>query len=67
MDIVQAFPYDIKIFIQNVSADRVTYGSDGPYQSAAVEQLKLRSIGLSEEDLRKGVQNERLKDLNIQK
>ncbi|MBR0161579.1 MAG: amidohydrolase family protein [Oscillospiraceae bacterium] len=53
VDIAQAFPYDIKIFINEVSADRVTYGSDGPYQSTAVEKQKLCSIGLNEEQLRK--------------
>ncbi|MDR2109908.1 MAG: amidohydrolase family protein [Spirochaetaceae bacterium] len=48
VDMAQAFPYDIKIFINQVSAARLMYGSDAPYQSAAVEQLKLREIGLSD-------------------
>jgi predicted TIM-barrel fold metal-dependent hydrolase len=48
VDMAQAFPYDIKIFINQVSVDRLMYGSDAPYQSAAVEQLKLREIGLSD-------------------
>ena len=51
VDIAQAFPYDIKTFIRNVGADRLTYGSDVPYQSPRVEQEKLRVIGLSEEEL----------------
>ena len=61
VDIAQAFPYDIKIFIQEVSADRVMYGSDGPYQSTAVEQQKLRSIGLNDEQLRKVFRENALK------
>lgn len=65
VDMAQAFPYDIKIFIQQVSADRLTYGSDGPYQSTAVEQLKLRSIGLSDEDLVKVFRTNAMKIWNI--
>jgi len=51
VDMSQAFSYDIKIFIRQVSAEKVMYGSDAPYQSAAVEQLKLREIGLSDSQL----------------
>jgi predicted TIM-barrel fold metal-dependent hydrolase len=51
VDMAQAFPYDIKIFIDQVSAGRLMYGSDAPYQSAAVEQLKLREIGLNDAQL----------------
>lgn len=51
VDMSQAFPFDIKIFINQVSSSKLMYGSDAPYQSAAVEQLKLREIGLSEEQL----------------
>ena len=40
-------------FIKNVSASRLQYGTDVPYQSPKVEQLKLREIGLSEADLEK--------------
>ncbi|NLC52300.1 MAG: amidohydrolase [Firmicutes bacterium] len=53
VDMAQAWPYDIKIFIKEVGIDRITYGSDVPYQSTAVEQLKLHVIGLSEEDKEK--------------
>ena len=51
-DMAQAWPYDIKSFVRKVGADRLTYGSDVPYQSPAVEQLKLRVIGLSPEEER---------------
>lgn len=51
-DMAQAWPYDIKSFIRKVGADRLTYGSDVPYQSPAVEQLKLRVIGLTPEQER---------------
>ena len=47
----QAFPYDIKTFIANVGADRLTYGSDAPYQSTRIEQEKLRVIGRSDDEL----------------
>ncbi len=53
VDMAQAWPYDIKIFINQVGADRLTYGSDTPYQSPEVEQLKLKVIGLSDEELKK--------------
>ena len=49
----QAAAFDIKTFIANVGADRLTYGSDAPYVSPRVEQEKLRVIGLSEEDQEK--------------
>jgi len=49
----QAYPFDIMTFIKNVSASRLQYGTDVPYQSPKVEQLKLREIGLSEADLEK--------------
>jgi predicted TIM-barrel fold metal-dependent hydrolase len=51
VDMSQAYPFDIMTFIKNVSADRLQYGSDVPYQSTRVEQEKLRVIGLSDEDL----------------
>lgn len=51
VDMAQAFSYDIKIFINEVGADRLTYGSDAPYPSAAAEQMKLRDIGLSDDQL----------------
>jgi len=49
----QAYPFDIMTFIRNVSVDRLQYGTDVPYQSPAVEQLKLKVIGLSDEELEK--------------
>lgn len=51
VDMAQAFTYDIKIFIKEVGAHRVCYGSDAPYQSAAVEQLKVREAALSDAEL----------------
>lgn len=48
-DMAQAWPYDIKSFIRKVGANRLTYGSDVPYQAPTVEQLKLRVIGLTPE------------------
>lgn len=51
VDMSQAFPFDIKTFIREVGADRLTYGSDVPYQSTRVEQEKLRVIDLSEQEL----------------
>ncbi len=51
-DMAQAWPYDIKSFVRKVGVDRLTYGSDVPYQSPAVEQLKLEVIGLTPEQER---------------
>ena len=48
-DMAQAWPYDIKCFVRKVGAHRLTYGSDVPYQSPAVEQLKLKVIGMTQE------------------
>ena len=53
VDMSQAYPFDIMTFIRNVSVDRLQYGTDVPYQSPAVEQLKLKVIGLSDEELEK--------------
>lgn len=53
VDMAQAFPYDIKTFIREVGIERVTYGSDVPYQSPQIEQQKLHVIDLEEEDLTK--------------
>jgi len=53
VDMSQAYPFDIMTFIKNVSADRLLYGTDVPYQSPAVEQMKLKVIGLSDQDLEK--------------
>lgn len=65
VDIAQAFPYDIKIFINEVGADRITYGSDGPYQSTAVEMQKLHAIGLDETQLKKVFRENALKIWHI--
>lgn len=51
VDMSQAYPFDIKTFVRNVSVDRLLYGSDVPYQSPLVEQQKLRVIGLDEDQL----------------
>lgn len=51
VDTSQAYPFDIKTFVREVGIDRVTYGSDVPYQSPRVEQEKLRVIGLDDEQL----------------
>ena len=51
VDMAQAFPFDIKTFIREVGVDRLTYGSDVPYQSPKVEQEKLRVIELSDAEL----------------
>ncbi len=53
VDMAQAFPYDIKTFIKEIGPERLTYGSDTPYQSPRVEQEKLRVIELSDADLEK--------------
>ena len=53
VDMSQAYPFDIMTFIRNVSVDRLMYGTDVPYQSPAVEQQKLRVIGLGEDELEK--------------
>tara|TARA_B100001013_G_scaffold340458_1_gene263693 strand:- start:1894 stop:2676 length:783 start_codon:yes stop_codon:yes gene_type:complete len=51
VDMSQAFPFDIKTFISNVGTERLTYGSDAPYQSTRIEQEKLRVIDLPQDDL----------------
>ncbi|MCS5497088.1 amidohydrolase family protein [Cnuibacter physcomitrellae] len=46
-------PMSVKILeaVQKVGADRVMYGSDGPWHEPRVEQLKVQLAGLSPEDL----------------
>jgi predicted TIM-barrel fold metal-dependent hydrolase len=46
-------PMSIKILeaVEKVGADRVMYGSDGPWHEPAVEQLKVKLAGLTEADL----------------
>lgn len=65
VDMSQAFPFDAKIFIEQVSSKKLMYGSDAPYQSAAVEQLKLREIGLNDEQLEDVFRNTAIKAWNI--
>ena len=45
--------------------DRITYGSDGPYQSTAVEMQKLHAIGLDETQLKKVFRENALKIWHI--
>jgi predicted TIM-barrel fold metal-dependent hydrolase len=66
VDMAQAWPYDIKIFINQVSSEKLTYGSDAPYQSPKVEQLKLREIGLSDEQLEQVFRSNAMKIWGIQ-
>lgn len=65
VDMSQAFPFDIKIFIEEVSSEKLMYGSDAPYQSAAVEQLKLREIGLTEQQLEQVFRTNAMRVWNI--
>jgi predicted TIM-barrel fold metal-dependent hydrolase len=51
VDMSQAFPFDIKTFVTEVGVDRLTYGSDAPYQSPLVEQSKCGVIDLTPEEL----------------
>jgi predicted TIM-barrel fold metal-dependent hydrolase len=51
VDMSQAFPFDIKTFVREVGASRLTYGSDAPYQSPLVEQNKCRVIDLTPGEL----------------
>lgn len=46
-------PMSVKILeaVQKVGADRVMYGSDGPWHEPRVEQLKVQLAGLAPEDL----------------
>ena len=52
VDMAQAFPFDILTFIKEAGANRLTYGSDVPYQSPRIEQEKLKVLNLSEDELR---------------
>ncbi|MFW6381565.1 MAG: amidohydrolase family protein [Bacillota bacterium] len=42
VDMSQAWPYDIKVFLREVGAEKMMYGTDSPFQSPRVEQLKVR-------------------------
>ena len=50
-DMSQAWPYDIKTFIKHVGPDKLLFGTDGPFQSPAVELLKLIECNFHREDL----------------
>lgn len=52
VDMSQAWPFDIRTFIRNVSPERLTYGSDSPFQSPMIEQLKLLECGLTADELK---------------
>lgn len=52
VDTSQAYPFDIKTFVREVGIEKVTYGSDVPYQSPRIEQEKLRVIDLTEDEMR---------------
>lgn len=53
VDMAQAFPYDLSTFINEVSIDKVCYGTDAPYQSPEVEMMKCKVIGLTDQQLEK--------------
>lgn len=50
-DMSQAWPYDVKTFVRAVGADRLMYGSDGPFQSPWVERLKVEECDLTDDEL----------------
>ena len=50
-DMSQAWPYDIKTFVNVIGADRLMFGSDGPFQSPWVERLKVEECRLTDSQL----------------
>jgi uncharacterized protein len=50
-DMSQAWPYDIKAFIHAVGADRLMFGTDGPFQSPRVERLKVEECDLTDSQM----------------
>ncbi len=50
-DMSQAWPYDIKAFVNAVGADRLMYGSDAPFQSPRVERVKVEECRFTDEQL----------------
>jgi len=52
VDMSQAWPFDIKTFVREVGAHKMLYGSDAPFQSPKVEQMKILECDLSPEELR---------------
>jgi len=51
VDMSQAWPYDIKIFLKEIGSERMMYGTDAPFQSPRVEQLKVRVAANNEKEL----------------
>ncbi len=51
-DMSQAWPYDIKAFVKKVGPHKLLFGTDGPFQSPAVELMKILDGGYSEDALR---------------
>jgi predicted TIM-barrel fold metal-dependent hydrolase len=52
VDMSQAWPFDIKAFVREVGAQKMLYGSDAPFQSPKVEQLKILECGFAPGELR---------------
>lgn len=50
-DMSQAWPYDIKAFVRAVGAEKLMYGSDGPFQSPKVERIKVEECRFSDAEL----------------
>lgn len=51
-DMSQAWPYDIKAFVKHVGPHKLLFGTDGPFQSPAVELMKVLDGGYDEPALR---------------
>jgi hypothetical protein len=50
-DMSQAWPYDIKAFVHAVGAERLMYGTDGPFQSPRVERLKIEECDFTDSQM----------------
>jgi len=50
-DMSQAWPYDIKTFVNAVGAERLLFGTDGPFQSGWVERLKVEECKFTDAQL----------------
>ncbi|NMC80428.1 MAG: amidohydrolase family protein [Chloroflexi bacterium] len=50
-DMSQAWPYDIKAFVHTIGAERLLFGTDGPFQSPRVERLKVEECDLTDSQL----------------
>ena len=66
VDMSQAFPFDIKTFINEVSVDKLLYGTDAPYQSPLVERTKIDVLGLSDADKRRVLRDNAIRVYKIQ-